>query len=169
MYQKELDLIDATETSDVAVVNIREKLLAKLAVCKQWRSDIARASDEAEKEFSNLSQLVSKSKDKLKKTGKELREIREMLDILLDEVANDDSGYGEMLSTDEPMNQNYFNNRQKELGEALDVTSNELDQLSLDLIRLEQTKRYVITQSEELEKIINQLFATANQIMNIVL
>lgn len=161
MYQQDLEAIDGKKLC------LRAKFNAKIEMCKRWNDELVRAGDGINQKIGKMREMIDKSKKKLHKNGEELQKLREDLEHLRAELNNDDSGIGEMLTSTEQMDDNQydFDNRQKALAESIDESSQELEQLSLELSNLCQSKSDNNDEFVELQQKLEQLSAELQQAM----
>lgn len=101
---------------------------------------------------------------KLRKHGDELQKLRTDFDQLREELDNDDSGVGELLTmTHWDDNPTDLENRQTALAEAINEISTELEQLSVKMDALDRTKSNINEHHVEFREKFDQLSAEIQQ------
>lgn len=148
-YQQELDAID--NNSNQYPLNSVDVSNRKIKVYQQWTEDLSQAT-------TKLNVLIARSKKKLQEIGDVLRQLRNDFEQLREELDNDDSGIGEMLTADID-----FERRSAALSETIDNSMRELDQWSVQMTEFEEASTDINSQFAELQEKFGQFAAETQQ------
>lgn len=165
MYQQELDAIDKRCSTINSIDCMKAKFLAKIKVCKQWMEDLRKATTAADDSIDEIKVMIIRSKDNLRKSEDELQKLRQDLQYMQEELQNDDSGIGELLTIalNNEGDEIDFESRSTALSEFINNSSRELDQLAMEITKLDQAKADIKSQYTQLQHKFDQLEAEIRQ------